>query len=295
MSIRYMNFVWELRLPPVEKLLLLKLADNASDLGECYPSIRLVAEQCSVSERTAQRTIKQLKESGYLSIERRYRTDGSQTSNRYNLKITNSPGDKLSPHPDSDGGTGVARRTPQPDEYVTQTTNEPNTETPLQQVESRPRWELPSTLSNAEKQSAEVMLNVLDQKLGQTVVDELAGRMRSATVNRPIRYLSKLINLAASGKFTPEAALKEREYRHEQARRTAGLEQVRSPPMPEKSTFSYKSSQLPDHMQKQLRRMREQSSSLNSRSDNSSSSVPNRSWISAISRTTGRTSHSSIP
>ena len=35
---------------PLRKLVLLKLADNASDHGECWPSYQHIADQCEISE-----------------------------------------------------------------------------------------------------------------------------------------------------------------------------------------------------------------------------------------------------
>jgi hypothetical protein len=35
---------------PLRKLVLLKLADNASDLGECWPSYQHIADQCEISK-----------------------------------------------------------------------------------------------------------------------------------------------------------------------------------------------------------------------------------------------------
>nr|WP_063454794.1 helix-turn-helix domain-containing protein [Wohlfahrtiimonas chitiniclastica] len=37
---------------PLRKLVLLKLADNASDTGECWPSHQNIADQCEISKRS---------------------------------------------------------------------------------------------------------------------------------------------------------------------------------------------------------------------------------------------------
>ncbi|WP_419583482.1 helix-turn-helix domain-containing protein [Stutzerimonas stutzeri] len=55
-----MNWAWEQQLPPVPKLTLLALADNADDHGYCWPKMRTIAAKCCTSERTIQRTIKSL-------------------------------------------------------------------------------------------------------------------------------------------------------------------------------------------------------------------------------------------
>ena len=37
---------------PLRKLVLIKLADNASDTGECWPSHQHIADQCEISRRS---------------------------------------------------------------------------------------------------------------------------------------------------------------------------------------------------------------------------------------------------
>ena len=37
---------------PLKKLVLIKLADNASDSGECWPSYQHIADQCEISRRS---------------------------------------------------------------------------------------------------------------------------------------------------------------------------------------------------------------------------------------------------
>ena len=37
---------------PLRKLVLIKLADNANDQGECWPSYQNIAEQCEITRRS---------------------------------------------------------------------------------------------------------------------------------------------------------------------------------------------------------------------------------------------------
>lgn len=69
MSVRVMSAVWDLPLPPSEKLVLLALADWASDDGRCWPSIKAVADKSGVSQRTVQRMLREAENNGL--IERR--------------------------------------------------------------------------------------------------------------------------------------------------------------------------------------------------------------------------------
>lgn len=50
-----------------DKLVLLALADNANDQGECYPSISKIASKCEMSRRTALYSINRLAEAGHVS------------------------------------------------------------------------------------------------------------------------------------------------------------------------------------------------------------------------------------
>jgi AraC-like DNA-binding protein len=76
-----MHWAWSQVLPPAPKLILMALADNADDAGYCWPRVKKIAERCSVSERTVQRTLKNFETSALLKVIRRFRPeDGRQTS-----------------------------------------------------------------------------------------------------------------------------------------------------------------------------------------------------------------------
>jgi len=72
---------------PLRKLVLIKLADNASDQGECWPSVPYIAEQCEISERSVQNHIKQLVEDGLVSVEERKSSNGLNRTNVYKLNL----------------------------------------------------------------------------------------------------------------------------------------------------------------------------------------------------------------
>ena len=67
------------------KLVLIKLADQANDRGECFPSHRTLADECEMSPRSVQRKIELLSKAGLVSVEPRSRENGSSTSNLYKL------------------------------------------------------------------------------------------------------------------------------------------------------------------------------------------------------------------
>jgi DNA-binding transcriptional regulator YhcF (GntR family) len=67
-----MSEVWKTKLPTSEKMVLLCIADHASDDGtEAWPSQRLIAEKSSLTIRTVQRCINNLTAEGWLKMEKR--------------------------------------------------------------------------------------------------------------------------------------------------------------------------------------------------------------------------------
>ena len=71
MSVKVMALVWEADLPPMEKLVLLALADCANDEGRCWPSAPTLAKKSGQCERTVRKCIRSLIASKHLSEEQR--------------------------------------------------------------------------------------------------------------------------------------------------------------------------------------------------------------------------------
>ncbi|WP_316542462.1 helix-turn-helix domain-containing protein [Klebsiella michiganensis] len=124
---------------PLRKLVLLKLADNASDLGECWPSYQHIADQCEISKRSVMNHIEALCEGGLIKKELRTGPKGN-SSNVYQLNLRSagdSPGgsanhslpgaaDSLRSAGDSPGGSaGAAPRISHSFEPVIESVNEP--------------------------------------------------------------------------------------------------------------------------------------------------------------------------
>lgn len=82
---------------PLRKLVLIKLADNANDQGECWPSYQHIADQCEIGKSTVRKHIKDLESAGLLRIEHRDGPKGN-SSNLYHLML----------HPVSPDSTGVS-------------------------------------------------------------------------------------------------------------------------------------------------------------------------------------------
>ncbi|WP_145544565.1 helix-turn-helix domain-containing protein [Yersinia massiliensis] len=91
---------------PLRKLVLIKLADNANDQGECWPSVPYIADQCEISERSVQNHIQELVKSGLVRIEERKSENGLNRSNVYHLRL-NSAGANAAPYGESPAPSGV--------------------------------------------------------------------------------------------------------------------------------------------------------------------------------------------
>jgi DNA-binding transcriptional ArsR family regulator len=72
---------------PLRKLVLVKLADNASDQGECWPSYQHIADQCEIDRSTVRKHIKHLEGQGLLRVENREGPKGNST-NLYFLTLS---------------------------------------------------------------------------------------------------------------------------------------------------------------------------------------------------------------
>lgn len=75
MSVRAIQWAFDMDgLSPTEKLVLVKLADNANDDGEAFPHQTTMARHCGMARESVNRIIKRLTDRGLLTVERgRYR------------------------------------------------------------------------------------------------------------------------------------------------------------------------------------------------------------------------------
>ncbi|MGU9825155.1 helix-turn-helix domain-containing protein [Pseudomonas sp. LF090] len=95
---------------PLRKLVLIKLADNASDVGECWPSYQHIADQCEISKRSVMNHITALCEAGFLRKEIRKGGPKGNSSNVYFLTLDGggappAPGVAQKIHPGSAAGS----------------------------------------------------------------------------------------------------------------------------------------------------------------------------------------------
>ena len=83
---------------PLRKLVLIKLADNANDNGECWPSHSHIADHCEISDRSVRTHIKALEDAQFLTVINRVK-DNKKQSNVYKLHFEkaqfNTAGDSV--------------------------------------------------------------------------------------------------------------------------------------------------------------------------------------------------------
>lgn len=105
---------------PLRKLVLLKLADNASDHGECWPSHGHIATQCEMSKTSVRNHIRDLVKAGLVKKIERRKSANESASNLYVLTLEGIAGDDTGVCQEMTGGiagddTGVCQEmTPEP-------------------------------------------------------------------------------------------------------------------------------------------------------------------------------------
>ena len=72
-------------LPQRAKLVYIYLHDRCDKEKKAWPSIKRIAKDLSMSDKTVRRAIKDLEKAGLVRKEYAYRKNGSCTSNRYFL------------------------------------------------------------------------------------------------------------------------------------------------------------------------------------------------------------------
>ncbi|HFU3365183.1 TPA: helix-turn-helix domain-containing protein [Escherichia coli] len=95
---------------PLRKLVLIKLADNANDNGECWPSYQHIADHCECSKSAVKEHISALIKLGLMTKENRVGVNNGKgnTSNVYRLHLTSnhvSPESTPPVPPKSTGGS----------------------------------------------------------------------------------------------------------------------------------------------------------------------------------------------
>ncbi|MCA3080408.1 MAG: helix-turn-helix domain-containing protein [Rhodocyclaceae bacterium] len=98
MSISALNWAFGMRGVSVsQKVVLISLANFSDENGYSFPSMKTIADMSCMSESSVRRALSEMCAQGILTVEKRFRADGSQTSSGYFLVIT--PPVNLTPPP----------------------------------------------------------------------------------------------------------------------------------------------------------------------------------------------------
>lgn len=84
MSAKATFWAWDQDVNGYTKLVLLALADNADDFGECYPSVAYIAKKVGISARQVTREISELKTKKLLNVAY---NGGRSGANLYQLQV----------------------------------------------------------------------------------------------------------------------------------------------------------------------------------------------------------------
>ncbi|HBQ8718366.1 TPA: helix-turn-helix domain-containing protein [Klebsiella pneumoniae] len=102
---------------PIRKLVLIKLADNANDYGECWPSYKHIADHCECSKSAVRDHINALISMGLLVKENRLgvKNGKGNASNLYCMKLDNPmPPKSIAPMPSESTGMPSESIAPMP-------------------------------------------------------------------------------------------------------------------------------------------------------------------------------------
>lgn len=240
------EWAWRQNLKPIPKSVLVVLGDHANDAGVCWPRIATIAEKVGVSKRTVQRSIQHLAQRGLITVEQRYRSDGSHSSNRYRLHLER--GVSVSPPPDrgdttpghecqGPGDTGVIPGTTRRTEIEPPQPQQAGSGCPGCGGEDVDELHFPGDLMPEERIQARSIIARLDAALAQKVLDEWAGIITAGDIRASkLGCLRALVARAQAGTFTPERALRvarTRETRQRVEVVQAAIERPELPPVDE--------------------------------------------------------------
>ena len=81
------NSIFKQGLKPREFIVYCCLVKHSDKNGVCFPSRRLIAEECCIDKKTVDAAIRSLEKAGLVKKKKRRRQDGSNTSNDYTVKL----------------------------------------------------------------------------------------------------------------------------------------------------------------------------------------------------------------
>ena len=81
------NSIFKQGLKPMEFIVYCCLVKHSDKNGICFPSRRLIAEECCIDKKTVDAAILNLEKTGLVKKKTRRRQNGSNTSNAYTVKV----------------------------------------------------------------------------------------------------------------------------------------------------------------------------------------------------------------
>ena len=81
------NRISDYRLKPRDYAVYCCLVKHSDKNGVCFPSRRLIAEECCIDKKTVDAAIRSLEKARLVKKKKRRRQDGSNTSNAYTVKL----------------------------------------------------------------------------------------------------------------------------------------------------------------------------------------------------------------
>ena len=85
-ALGYFDCVYQCGQSPRAKAVYFYLKDHADKEGTCWPGINTIAADLSLSRSTVKRALRELVQTGMIEKNRRWRDNGSLTSNLYRIK-----------------------------------------------------------------------------------------------------------------------------------------------------------------------------------------------------------------
>jgi len=160
MSIKVMSWVWEQDLPPLDKIVLMAIADHADDDGYAWPGMKRIAEKCSMEKRTVQRHVEKLQEQQLLKVESRQRHDGSSSSNGYTVVMNGTKEEGVAEsHPPMSGMTPPHGTDDTPLTVIEPSEETTTTTLTLEEVFNEPEWL--RTLAEVEQPDHEQRIRII--------------------------------------------------------------------------------------------------------------------------------------
>ena len=81
------NRISDYRLKPRDYAVYCCLVKHSDKNGVCFPSRRLIAEECCIDKKTVDAALRSLEKAGLVKKKKRRRQDGSNTSNAYTVQL----------------------------------------------------------------------------------------------------------------------------------------------------------------------------------------------------------------